>query len=168
VQKLKVYDKRQRHKIPTFLEFLQNCKTSGKTAVVEIKSNLTQEQTNELIQLIDSEDYLPKTIFISFNVPVLQMIRARLPEQPIQMLAVKYEQLDLKFLQEYKFGIDIYHRQLTQDRINECHSYDIKVNCWTVNSNRRSKLLQQWGIDYITTDKVNLLDLSEIEEVNRT
>ena len=156
LQKLKIYDKRQRHRLPTFLEYLQNCKSSGKVAVVEIKSSLTDEQTEKLIQIVDSEQYLPKTIFVSFNAQVLQYIRMRLPNQPIQLLALKYKQEDLPFLQTNKFGIDIYHRQLTQDRINEYHSRDIEVNCWTVNSKRRAKLLQQWGIDFITTDKLTL------------
>ena len=156
LQKLKIYDKRNRHRLPTFLEYLQNCISSGKVAVVEIKSSLTDEQTEKLIQIVNSEQYLSKTIFVSFNVQVLQYIRTQLPDQPIQLLALKYNQEDLPFLQEYKFGIDIYHRQLTQDRISEYHSRGIEVNCWTVNSKRRAKALQQWGVDFITTDKMTL------------
>jgi len=158
VQKLKVYDRQHRHKVPTFLDFLQSCKSSGKAAVVEIKSRLTKEQTEELIQIIDSEHYLSNTIFISFNMQALKYIRARLSEQPIQLLALLYRKVDLKFLQEYKFGLDINHRQLTKDRIIECHELGIEVNCWTVNSGRRTKILQQWGADYITTDKLTLCE----------
>ena len=156
LQKLKIYDKRQRHRVPTFVEYLQNCKSSNKAAVVEIKSSLTDEQTEKLIQIIETENYLPKTVFISFNKQVLKYIRARLPDQPIQLLALKYKQEDLSFLQENKFGIDIYHRQLTKERISEYHNRGIDVNCWTVNNKRRAALLQQWGADFITTDKMTL------------
>ena len=154
VQELKVLDRHLQHTIPTFLDFLQNCKSNKKVSVVEIKSNLTKEQIEKFIQIIDKEQYLTKTIFISFNKQVLKYIRELLPEQPIQILAIKYKNLDLKFLQEYKFGIDIHHLQLTKERITECHELGIDVNCWTVNSIRRSKLLQQWGVDFITTDKI--------------
>ena len=154
VQKLKVFDRHRRHKIPTFIEFLQNCKTSSKVAVVEIKSDLSKEQTEKLIQIIIDEDYLLKTIFISFNMRVLQYIRTRLPDQPIQMLSRKYKQEDLMFLQENNFAIDIYHRQLTKARVSEYHERGIKVNCWTINNGRRTKVLQEWGVDYITTDKL--------------
>ena len=154
VQKLKVYDQNRRHKIPTFSNYLQHCKTSGKAAVVEIKSDLTDEQTDKLIQEIASEDYLSNTVFISFNTRILKYIRTRLPGQPIQLLAIRYKNVDLKFLQEYRFGLDIQHRQLTKDRISKCHELGIEVNCWTVNKSWRSKLLQQWGVDYITTDKL--------------
>lgn len=165
VQKLKIFDKNRRHRIPTLIEYLQNCHLSGKVAVIEIKSNLTKEQTEKFIQIIDTEHYLLKTIFVSFNTQVLGYIRARLPEQPIQLLALKYKQQELKFLQENKFGLDIYHRQLTEERIRECHDRGIEVNCWTVNSEKRAKLLLKWGIDYITTDKPNL---GEITKVNKS
>jgi len=158
VQKLKVFDRYKRHKIPTLLEFLQNCESSGKTAVIEIKSALTKEQTDNLIDVIASEGYLSKTVFISFNALVLLYIRKRLSDVPIQLLSLKYKNLDLKFLQEFKFGIDIHHRQLTKDRIDECHELGIEVNCWTVNNKRRAKLLQEWGANYITTDKPVLCD----------
>jgi glycerophosphoryl diester phosphodiesterase len=156
VQKLKVYDRHRRHRIATFSEFLQNCVSSGKVAVVEIKSDLTQEQTETLIQMIDSENYLHKTVFISFNVQVLKYIRMTLPEQPIQLLLRKYKPEYLDIAQENKFGIDIHHRLLTEERVRECHNRGIEVNCWTVNSEKRSKLLQQWGVDFITTDKLAL------------
>ena len=154
IQKLKVYDRNRRHTVPTLLDYLRNCEISGKAAVIEIKSALTKEQTDKLIDVVDSEGYLSKTIFVSFNAMVLLYIRKRLPDVPIQLLALKYKNLDLKFLQEFKFGIDIHHRQLTKDRITECHELGIEVNCWTVNSKRRTKMLQEWGVDFITTDKV--------------
>ena len=154
IKKLKVYDRNRRHNIPMFLDYLKNCELSGKTAVIEIKSALTKEQTDKLIDVVDSEGYLSKTIFVSFNTMVLLYIRKRLPDIPIQLLALKYKNLDLKFLQEFKFGIDIHHRQLTKDRIIECHELGIEVNCWTVNGKKRSKRLQEWGVDFITTDKV--------------
>jgi len=156
VQKIKIFDRQRRHTVPTFLEYIQNCKLSEKTAVVEIKSDLTQEQTEKLIEIIVAEDYLSKTMFVSFNLRILKIIRALLPNQPIQLLSIKYKQEDMDVLQENKFGIDIYHRQLTEERIKEYHSHGIEVNCWTVNRPRRAKALQQWGIDYITTDKPNL------------
>ena len=155
LQKLKIYDRNRRHKIPTFMEYLRSCKESGKAAVVEVKSDLTNEQTEKLIQMVDSEDYLTSTIFVSFNTRILNYIRVRLPEQPIQMLAIKYKQEDLDYLHENRYGIDIYHRQLTKERICEYHNRGIEVNCWTVNSKRRIEALRQWGVDFITTDKTN-------------
>lgn len=155
LQKLKVFDRQRRHRIPTFLEYLQNCKASGKVAVVEIKSSLTEEQTEKLIEIINTEDYLSKSIFLSFNKQVLSYIRLNLPDQPIQLLAYKYKHEDLEFCQGNKSDIDIYHRRLTKERINEYHNHGIKVNCWTVNGGKRSKLLQEWGVDYITTDKLS-------------
>jgi len=156
VQKLKVYDGQRRHKIPTFIEFLQNCKSGNKKAIVEIKSDLTKEQTENLIRIIESEDYLSNTVFISFNAQVLKFIREKVPSQPIQMLAMRFCKVDLEFLKEYRFGLDISHWQLTKDRVVKCHEHGIDVNCWTVNSCRRAGSLQQWGVDYITTDKRNL------------
>lgn len=154
LQKLKIYDRNRRHKIPTLIDFLKNCKLNDKAAVVEIKSDLTNEQTDKLIQLIDAAGYLSNTIFISFNIRVLKYIRTRLPEQSIQLLMLMYNQEHIDLAQENKFGIDINYRQLTKERIDECHNRGIEVNCWTVNSGRKSKALQLLGVDYITTDKL--------------
>ena len=154
VQKLRVLDKLRRHRVPLFTEYLQKCKSKRKIAVVEVKSNLSKKQTEALIQIIAKENYLSNTIFISFNKQVLEYIRKLLPKQAIQMLAIKYREEDLDFLQENKFDIDISHLQLTKDRIAEFHKRGISVNCWTVNGFRRSKILQQWGVDFITTDKI--------------
>jgi glycerophosphoryl diester phosphodiesterase len=85
----------------------------------------------------------------------------KLPEQPIQLVLIKYTQENLKIARENKFGIDIYHRQLTEERIRECHNRGIEVNCWTVNSGKRSKLLQRWGVDFITTDKLVLCEKNQ-------
>jgi glycerophosphoryl diester phosphodiesterase len=158
VQKLKIFDRNRRHKIATFSEFLYSCNSSGKVAIVEVKSDLSKEQTEKLIQEIHAANYLSKTVFISFNVQVLKYIRQQLPEQPIQLLSRKYKQEHLDICQEYKFGLDIYHRQLSKDRIHICHNFGIEVNCWTVNSGKRSALLQQWGVDFITTDKMALCE----------
>jgi glycerophosphoryl diester phosphodiesterase len=68
----------------------------------------------------------------------------------------KYKQEYLDLAQENKFGIDIFHRLLTEKRIRECSKRGIEVNCWTVNNDKRSKILQQWGVDFITTDKLVL------------
>jgi glycerophosphoryl diester phosphodiesterase len=161
LQKLKIYDRHRRHKIAIFLEFLQNCKVSGKIAIVEIKSDLTKEQTEKLIEEIKAEDYLSKTVFISFKVHVLCYIRELLHEQPIQLLMRKYKHEYLNICGEHKFGIDIYHKQLSKDRVDECHSHGIEVNCWTVNKRKRAELLQWWGVDYITTDILALCERKE-------
>ena len=158
VQKLKVLDGLRRHCVPLFMDYLRNCKSNRKIAVVEIKSNLSKEQTETLVELISDNNYLSNTIFISFNRRVLKYIRKLLPKQPIQMLTIKYREEDLDFLQENKFDIDISHLQLTKERIAEFHKRGIFVNCWTVNGSRRSKNLQQWGVDFITTDKIAISD----------
>ena len=115
--------------MPTVLEFLQACKSNNKVAIVEIKSNLTKEQTDMLIDIIDSEHYLPKTVFVSFKIEVLKFIRLRLPKQPVQLLSLRYKKENIAVLLENKFDIDINHCQLTKDRINKYHDHDIKVNC---------------------------------------
>ena len=99
VQKLKVFDRYKRHKIPTLLEFLQNCESSGKTAVIEIKSALTKEQTDNLIDVIASEGYLSKTIFISFKVVypclIIRLIWSIVIHSHLQIYSCRLSPLDL-------------------------------------------------------------------------
>lgn len=143
------------HKIPTMNEFVKICKDGGKNAVIELKNSMTPEQIAKLVGRVRDVGCLNDTTFISFDLDNVLILRKVLPQQDIQFLAINYPKKEvLEMLAEKKIDLDIEHLCLSQGRISQCHKLGIKVNCWTVNSEKLAKDYENWGIDFITSDNM--------------
>ena len=55
-------------------------------------------------------------------------------------------------LKEHGFGLDIYYKSLTKERVSDLHKAGIRVNCWTCDDRAEAEELLSWGVDYITTN----------------
>ena len=73
-------------RIPTLREYISICKRYGKVAVLELKCDFNEEELNEIIEIINKEEYLENVVFISFIRSALVRLRKILPEQKIQYL----------------------------------------------------------------------------------
>jgi glycerophosphoryl diester phosphodiesterase len=49
------------------------------------------------------------------------------------------------------------HKHLTAERVAEIHAAGLRVLAYTVNDRARAKLLAQWGVDMICTDRIDML-----------
>ena len=54
-------------------------------------------------------------------------------------------------------GIDINQKYLSEAMIRKCHEKNLEVNCWTVNDKKMASKYADWGVDYITSDKISTL-----------
>ena len=63
-------------------EYLRVCKRYEKKCVLELKGGYSKEEIGEIIDIINSEEYLEGVIFISFNLQNLITLRELLPKQP--------------------------------------------------------------------------------------
>ncbi len=60
----------------------------------------------------------------------------------------------------HAIGVDVvspYYKEITQDQVNEAHSFGMKVVPWTVNSVKSMSMLYDMGVDGIISDKPWLL-----------
>lgn len=133
-------------------EYLSICKRYEKVAVLELKSGFTEESVAEVIEKIESYEYLDNTVFISFSYEQLEFVRALRPEAVIQFLVVEFDDGLIERLLAKKMDLDIYHKSLTEERVELCHQNGIKVNCWTVDDPQRAEELISWGVDFITSN----------------
>ena len=139
--------------IPTLTEYLHICRDYGKTAVLEIKSHPTREDIEEILQIVESEYDLEKTVIISFGLQNLIYARELRPEAHLQFLVMKEIPEDLlDTLAKYSMDLDISKSLLTRELVDAVHALGFKVNVWTVNEAADADRLVSWGVDYITTN----------------
>ncbi len=138
--------------MPTLQEYIQICKKYEKKAILELKNEFEEADIVRIIAIIQGEGYLEETVFISFALQNLIVLRKLLPAQKAQYLLSKWEDTALAVLQQYQLDLDIDYRVLTQEIVNAVHAAGFVVNCWTVNTVAEGEALAAMGVDYITTN----------------
>lgn len=141
-------------RIPTLEEYLTICKYYHKTAVLEIKIELTETAAKAILNKIKENGMEQNTIVIDFSFDNLVLLRKLAPSLPIQYLTSVYSDFLLKRLLEHNFGLDIYYPALTEEIVRELHDHGISVNAWTVDDLAIAQKFADWGIDFITTNRI--------------
>lgn len=133
-------------------EFIDICKEYESHAVVEFKSDFSDEEIIAIFDIIGEKDYLDSTTFISFNYNDLLVVRSISPHQSVQFLTSKLNESIIERLIEDKIDLSVNHKKLRKADIDIMHDAGLKVNCWTVNSKIRAEILCKMGVDFITSD----------------
>ena len=143
---------------PTPEEYVDICKKYSKHCVPELKSDFTEDEIRQIIDIFASRDYLDNTTFIAFNPENLELVKKVRPEQNCQLLvgwgAMPENWLDdiLPYLEEHKFGIDADYFVINPDTAARLHAHGIEINVWTVDNPALAKKLIESGVDMITTN----------------
>ena len=150
--------------IPTLEQFLaQGKKCRGTMLICELKSQPSPEIEDRLLDTVvrklkEYGLYTPKRVlFISFSRHISDRIAAEMPEFTNQYLGSEYSPENLA---ETKInGIDFHYSVFTKhpDWYAQARKAGMSVNCWTVNKEEDMKAMLRLGVDYITTDKPDLL-----------
>lgn len=133
-------------------EYIRICKKYGKIAVLELKSNFTDEEIARLCAQIESLGYLDGVTFIAFNIENLIKVRALYPNQSCQFLTGEVSDEIVAKLSELKMDLDVHYHALTKERVDAFHAAGIRINCWTVDNIADAERLAEWGVDYITSN----------------
>lgn len=139
-------------RVSSLEEYLFICKKYEKHAVLELKSDFTDEEIEKIIEIIRSFDYLDHLTFISFKYSNLEKVRQILPTQSAQFLFSTWSEETFEKLLKAKIDIDSNHNAITEEIIKRAHEAGLTVNVWTVDSPERAELLASYGIDFITTN----------------
>ncbi len=139
---------------PTLEEYVHICRHYGKTAVIELKNNMTAEHIQGIYDVFKSNDYLQKTVFITFcynNLVLLRQIDKHVAAQFLIHAMPPQEQL-LSMLTDIHVDLDTHFQNITPAFVSACHERGIKVNVWTVDSLKEAARVRDAGVDYITTN----------------
>ena len=136
----------------TLENYLSIVKKYEKHAILELKSEFTDEEIEKIIEIVKSYDYLENVPFISFIYENLTKIKKILPNQSAQYLFWKVTDEEIARLVHDKIDVDVWCKELTREQIEACHEAGLTVNCWTVDEIIDGERFAEWGIDYITSN----------------
>lgn len=150
----RVGDKNENLTIPTLREYLQVCKKYNKRAVVDINQNLGTWDIYRIIDIVRSEKYLDKTIFVSFVLNQLMIIRQQLPNQTLLLNCASYSRPEqyMLLMDLHSIGCNCDFQILTKGLVQRLHNKGLKVGCWTVNDTATAQRMISYGVDFMTTD----------------
>lgn len=138
--------------MPTLQEYIRICKKYDKVSVLELKNHMDEESIVKVIDIIQRESWLSKTVFISFDLPNLLCVRKLLPNQAIQYLARELNDDVFKTMITHQIDADLDHRRLTAEWVGKIHKAGRIVNVWTVNTLEDAMRMIRMGVEQITTD----------------
>ncbi len=140
--------------LPLLEDYLRICKAYGKHCVIEFKGIYSRQNIEKVIQLVQEEYSLNNVTFIAFDIENLIILREILPEVSLQYLTVEINDDIFSKLIKYNLGLDVLCTVLTKEWIEKLHLSDIEVNCWTVDLKEEAEQLISWGVDYITSNRL--------------
>ena len=136
----------------TLENYLSIVKKYEKHAILELKSEFTDEEIAKIIDIVKSYDYLENVTFISFIYENLTKVKRILPNQSAQYLFWKVTDEEIARFVRDKIDVDVWCKELTREQIEACHKAGLTVNCWTVDEIADGERFAEWGIDYITSN----------------
>lgn len=139
-------------KLSLLEDYLEICKINKKHCVLELKSDFTDTEIQQIIEIIKGYDYLNEVTFISFLYSNLEKVRKFSPNQSAQFLFYNFSEEIISIVIKDRFDVDVKHTALDKEIINRLHENGLKVNCWTVNEKDRAEELVALGVDLITTN----------------
>ena len=140
-------------KIPTLREYIRICRKYEKFAVCEIKNLMAPEHIARAVKEIKEENWLDKTVFISFSHDNMIELRRLLPDAKLMYLTTEHpDEALLKKLLPWKLDLDIAWTVLTREGVELMHKHGLEVNVWNVDDPQLATRLCAWGVDYITSN----------------
>jgi glycerophosphoryl diester phosphodiesterase len=149
--------------VPTLEEYLIQAKKSKKTKlIIEIKSHPTKEQearvVKNILAAVKQHKLVKNVEYIAFSKYICDQLVKNAPRGT----KIAYLNGDLtpeQCKKERYTGIDYNLNTLKAhpEWINKCHELGLTVNVWTVNDKKDMQWFIDMGVDYITTDKPDVL-----------
>lgn len=138
--------------LPTLEEYIRICKKYGKVSVLELKNPFEFEDIQRIVEIIQKEDWLDETIFISFDLNNLIRLRKLLPRQKLQYLVKQISPELISILKIHSLDLDIKYTGLEPEHVKALHETGCEINVWTVNSRDDGLRMVEMGVDFITTN----------------
>ena len=139
-------------RVPLLEDYIKICHKYDKVAVLELKFTFEKEDLEDIIKIIDEAGHLDKTIFISFILSNLVLLRELLPNQAAQYLTGEINDEIVETLVKYNLGLDVYYTRLNPDTVKLLKDNGVEINCYTCDKAEDGEKLAEYGIEYITSN----------------
>ena len=144
--------------IPLFEDYLKICDESGKRPIIEFKpKNPKLKYIKQVVKMVNEHMGIDNVHFIAFYPWPLIKLRLKYGKKVHlqQLLEEGHYKTLYKWAKFFKMDIDIEDKLLTTELVEIFHKKNLKVNCWTVDDEEMLRKLEDWGVDYITTNVFN-------------
>lgn len=138
--------------MPTLDEYIRICKKYGKVSVLELKNHFECEDIQRIVEIIRNEGWLDQTIFISFDLENMIVLRKLLPKQKLQYLVKGISPEVINVLKTHSLDVDVKYTSLEPEHVKLLHEAGFEVNVWTVNDRDDGLRMAEMGVDFITTN----------------
>ena len=138
--------------LPSLEEYYTVCKKYNKQAILELKNRMSSKEVEGIAAAVNSFGWFERTTFISFSGENLIDLRKAYPTADVQFLVEECTEEEIAFMLENNFGADIQWDHVKKSVVERLHNADLKVNCWTVDARESAKMLEDCGVDYITSN----------------
>ena len=139
--------------VPPLLEdYISVCRRYGKHSVLELKDGFTLPELEKIIKIIDKAGHLKDTTFITFVPENIYGLRDILPNQSVQALTDRVDDMIMEGIVKYNVDIDVLFRALDEEKVKLLKSHGKIINCWTVDSLEDASRMIDLGVDFITSN----------------
>ncbi|MCH5156978.1 MAG: hypothetical protein J1G02_03760 [Clostridiales bacterium] len=146
--------------IPTFEEFISLCAELELHPYVEIKNDVTLQQTQRLVEIVDKTDL--SVTWIGRDRDVLTLISQLRIGDRIGLLTELLNQDALRYLSQLsettEVFADCFYATLTRSQIKRAKLFGIPIEVWTVNSEAIVSNIDPY-ITGVTSDFINAQEL---------
>lgn len=148
--------------LPTLEQYLIHGKANKNTRLIlEIKPHSTKEvedrAVREIVKMVEALGVKDQTEYISFSFNICKEIVKLNPKAQVAFLGSKVTPKEIK--DAGLTGVDFNYSRFEKNPnlVKECHDLGLTVNVWTVNDPEMMKRLIDLKVDFITTDKPEVL-----------
>ena len=144
-------------KLPTLEQMLKCGKNLKTKLIVEMKPHTSkaqeQEAAKKIVKLVKKLKLQDRVEYITFSYQGMKWLKELAPEgTPVYYLNGELSPAKLAPLGVAGIDYNIGVMRENPDWIDEAHSLGMKVNVWTVNSDRDMEWCSNYGVDFITTN----------------
>ena len=146
-------------RIPTFREWIAFCREADVTPYIELKSRMTTEQVQTLMQLVKEAGMTDRVVWISFtwNLRMLQDVVAANPEAEVGLLSNGLANTTVAMAKTLQTGqnrvfLDVLHTAVNRLSMQLAAQAGLEVEAYTVNDAELADALTSLGVVGITTN----------------
>ncbi len=147
-----------------FLEDIMASIPAGKKLFIEIKD--TDQVVPYIKEIVEDSGKKDQVVIIAFNLNTAAASKEAMPAIPVYWLhsaprgaAGNARPIPLDIIATAKEhnldGVDVNHRGITKEFVEECRKLGQKVYVWTVNDLSDIRSMADLGVDGITTDRID-------------
>lgn len=148
-------------RLPLLAEVAERCKRHGLMANIEIKpTSGVEDETGREVALTARLLWQGQTapLLSSFSVAALAAAQHAVPELPRGLLLDEWDDNWRELTDRLEcVSIHLNHNVLTAERVNMLKDTGLRILVYTVNNPERARLLLNWGVDCICTDRIDLI-----------